>query len=190
VILQKIGREQYAAVKLVRLGLDTAWNDLHDLIGRFNVKCAVIDIRPYEDGARKFAAAERIRVALCEYTENALTGGNDGYTYDSDLMLIRAYRNGICDAMHRLIAKGNLSLPRNSDEVDEFAKQCCATAKKSETNKKTGGVTMRYVKLGDDHYRHALNYALLAATASHLPVAKTRFSAPVQERAISEYSEI
>ena len=45
-------------------------------------------------------------------------------------------------------------------------------AKVPETHKRTKTTVFRYRKLGDkpDDYRHALNYFIMAATSSHLPV--------------------
>jgi hypothetical protein len=53
-------------------------------------------------------------------------------------------------------------------ETREFARQVCATAKVLETNKKTKLSVYRYKKLGDDHFRHALNYFYLAASSGRI----------------------
>jgi hypothetical protein len=54
-----------------------------------------------------------------------------------------------------------LILPRNCPEIKEFAIQVCNPAKVLEVNKKTKQTLYRY-RGTDDHYRHALNYFLLA----------------------------
>ena len=47
--------------------------------------------------------------------------------------------------------------------MDEFATHCANTAKKLEEDEETGSKTYTWVKLGPDHYRHALNYWGIAA---------------------------
>ncbi len=158
-ILRRTGRQRFETVKLCRLPIETGWSDLYDLARRFNVRSAVIDIRPYEDGARKFQKSQSYRVMLCEYTENALTGN----AVDDKRKIIKAYRTGLCDTTHRLIAEQQLVIPRRCPEVDEAVSQVCAIAKVLETDKKSGVSVYRYIGSSNDHYRHALGYAWLAA---------------------------
>ncbi len=52
----KTGNDRYEILKTIQL---SNWNDIHDIAKRFNVKNAVIDIRPYEDSVREFQKSER-----------------------------------------------------------------------------------------------------------------------------------
>lgn len=157
----RTGNETYEIVKVIRL---SKWPDIHDIAQKFHVRSAVIDARPYEDEARSFQTAERYKIFLCEYAENTALGT----TYNDASGLVRVNRTEIFDATHRIISQKKLVIPRDCDEVQEFVEQCCGTAKVLETNKKTGTSIYRYRKLGDDHYRNALNYFMLAASGSRI----------------------
>jgi len=163
VVGRRTGRERFEVVKLVRLGLDTGWNDLHDLARRFNVVSAVVDIRPYEDAARKWVHAHGF-AWMCEYSENALTGGMNGYVGDDRTRVVKAYRTGMCDRTHRAVGERRLVLPRMCDEVKLYAKHLCAIAKVATKDARSGVLTYRYVGGNDDHYYHATNYFMIAAS--------------------------
>jgi hypothetical protein len=66
---------------------------------------------------------------------------------------------------HDLVSTpGGLVLPRRNQEIDEFVKEVCNIAKVLDEDPETGSKTFRYKKLNtNDHYRHALNYCLLAS---------------------------
>jgi hypothetical protein len=61
------------------------------------------------------------------------------------------------------VLPGRFSIPRKSTEIDEYVKQMCNMAKVVHEDEETGTREYRYRKLGLDHYRHATNYAFLAA---------------------------
>jgi hypothetical protein len=164
----RTGKDRYEILKTVRL---KEWSEIHDIATRFNVRSAVVDIRPYEDSARQFQSAEPYQVFLCEYKESALPD----VATDDVTKTHKAYRTGLCDVSHRVIADRQIKLPRRSTELDLFARQCCNMAKVLETDKRTGVQIYRYRSTGSggDHYRHALNYFLLAAKASRIASAKS-----------------
>ena len=58
---------------------------------------------------------------------------------------------------------GRLELPRKNNELEKFALQCSNIAKMLEEDDFSGSKVYRYKKLDADHYRHALNYLLLAS---------------------------
>jgi len=162
----RIASERFEILRLERVpcaasevSMESAWQRLHDLARRFNVKSAVVDIRPYEHEARKFRKAEPYRVLLCEYTENALADR----VVNDETGVVKAYRTGLLDTTHRLIAQKGATLPRRCPEVALFAQHAIAMAKILETDKRTGVAKYRYTNSGDDHYRHALGYFYLAA---------------------------
>jgi len=155
----RVSSDRFEVLRLERVPMDGGWERLHDLARSFNVRSAVIDIRPYEDSARKFQAEESYKVLLCEYTENALMDN----TVDEERGVVKSYRTGLCDSTHRLVGEGKLTLPRRCPEVEIFAKHAASMAKILEKDKKTGVSKYRYTSSGDDHYRHALGYFWLAA---------------------------
>jgi hypothetical protein len=163
-----VGRELHVAIgfkpkerqlQICHLARLTDFRDLHDLMVRFNVKCAVLDLEPELRKVREFADGEGYgRVFLCDYQDVPA-----GPVWDESKQLVKTHRTETCDATHDIVANGFLILPRRSEEVEIFAKQCCNTAKVLEEDPVSGSRTYKYRKLGDDHYRHALNYLWLAS---------------------------
>ena len=183
VIGGRVGRENFQIFRSIRL---SSWNDIHDIARKFHVKRAVVDIRPYEDAARQFQQNEPYKVWLCEYSESTPAG----WSYNEKTGVVKVNRTEIFDATHRMVTEqGVLSIPRICPETEEFAKQLCATAKVLEINKKTKQSVYRYKKLGDEHYRNALNYFYLAATRSGM-VRVGSYNKVKQENVISEYARI
>lgn len=159
VIGKRIGPKNYEIVKIARL---SSWDDISEMIMKFNCKSGVVDARPYEDEARRFQTEMKktgIRVFLCEYSETT----PEGTQYNQKTGIVKTNRTEICDATHNLVSRdGLLVLPRqNHPEIKVFAEQVCNPAKVLEVNKKTKQSLYRY-RGSDDHYRHALNYFLLA----------------------------
>jgi len=161
VIGVRVGGEQYEIIKVACL---SAWEDIHDLAKKFNVKSAVIDIRPYQDAAKKFQAEEPYRISLCEYSNNpAYTR-----TWDVKRGIVKDYRTALFDETHRLVVTpGMLTIPRACPEIKDFVVQMCNPYKLLETNKKTGAKEYRY-KGENDHYRNAMNYFVLAASRNRI----------------------
>jgi len=153
-------RKTKHTLKIVKLARVSSFEDLHDLARTFNVKSAVIDIRPEQRKVREFQRAENFSVFACEYVETR-SGSTE---WDEKECIIKCNRTEMLDATHSLIMDpGKLELPRQSSEIQEFALECSNMAKVLEENKVTGAATYRYKKLGPDHYRHALLYAMLAS---------------------------
>ena len=138
----------------------SSFNDVHDIAQRFNVKYGVVDMEPELRKAREFSQAESYPVFLCDYQDSIVSGPQ----WDEEKKLVRVNRTETCDATHDLISSsGLLILPRRSEEMDIFAKQLCNIAKVLQEDPETGSRQYRYRKLGEDHYRHALNYLWLAS---------------------------
>lgn len=138
----------------------SSFNDVHDIARRFNVQCACIDQEPELRKAREFQAGESYPVFLCDYVDSVKSGPR----WDEKDNMVRVNRTEILDTTHELFTKpGALILPRRCDEVDRFAQQARNTAKVLEEDQETGSREYRYRKLGEDHFRHSLNYFYLAA---------------------------
>jgi len=148
------------ALKVIKMARVDSFEDLHDLARDFGVKSAVIDLRPEQRKVREFQKAENYQVFACEYVETRA-----GMTHwDEKDKVIKCNRTEICDATHELVVEsGRLELPRRCQEVDQFVKEMCNIAKTLEEDKVSGSRVYRYKKLGADHYRHAMNYCLLAS---------------------------
>lgn len=161
IIGTRTGVDQYRIEKIARL---SEWEDIHALANRFNVRSDVVDIRPYEDSARKYQAESGHKTYLCEYKENTPIS----VVYNDKSGIVSVNRTEIFDSTHRMVTTpGMLTIPRYCPEVKEFAKQMCGAYKILETNKKSGTSIFRY-KGEYSHYRNALNYFLLAAKGGHI----------------------
>jgi hypothetical protein len=157
VIAERKTRRTLKIIKACRVG---SFNDLHNLAKQFNVKSAVIDLKPEIRKVREFQRQESFSVYACDYVEM-----RTGQTHwDDHDLVIKTNRTEICDATHELVTEpGRLEVPSKNMEMNEFVKQVCNMAKVLEEDERTGTKVFRYRKLGADHYRHALNYCLLAS---------------------------
>jgi hypothetical protein len=164
-------------LELIYFARVSSFNDVHDIAKRFNVECGVVDVEPETRKAREFQAAEDYDIFLCDY-QNRITSGPQ---WDEETKMIKVNRTEICDTTHELFTKpGDLILPRRCDEVDRFAQQCRNIAKVLEEDPETGSREYRYRKLGEDHFRHALNYCYLASTK--ISVAESFYTRHQKER--------
>jgi len=153
-------RKTRKALKIIKMARVSSFNDLHDLSRDFGVKSAVIDLFPEKRKVVEFQKAENFSVFGCNYVETR-TGG---ISWDEKEQQIKGNRTEICDMSHEVVSEpGMLELPRRNEEVNQFTKEVCAIAKVLDEDTDTGHRVYRYKKLGPDHYRHALNYCILAA---------------------------
>lgn len=153
-------RKTRKSLKILKLGRVDHFNDLHDLARDFNVKSAVFDLFPEKRKVVEFMKVENFSVFGCNYVETR-TGE---IAWDEKDHIIKGNRTEICDMSHDFVASsGRLEIPRRCAEVDQFAKEVCNIAKVLDEDPDTGARIYRYKKLGADHYRHALNYCILAA---------------------------
>jgi hypothetical protein len=161
----RTGSDQYEIVRTMQV---PSLDDLRDIFKRYNVKSACIDIRPYEDGARKIQSSCGFPCFLCEYSETQ----SGGPQFNSNSGIVKVNRTEILDRTHRMVmTAGMLKIPRICDETKLFSAQMCGTAKVSEKDKRSGTTVYRYRPVGTagDHFRHALNYFALAASGGKLP---------------------
>ena len=160
VIGKRIGSDRYEIIFVGRFPGDGNWGEIEAVLDRANCKSGVIDARPYENAARQFQKRNKyMRIFLCEYSETTPIGKS----FNKKTGMVKVNRTEICDDTHDLVSDDDrLVLPRLCPEMHEFAKQVCDPAKKMEINKKTKLAIYRY-QGRNDHYRHALNYFLLAA---------------------------
>ena len=153
-------RKTRKTMKILWAGRVDSFNDLHDLARDFNVKSAVLDLFPEKRKVVEFQKSENYSVFGCNYVETK-TGQ---IAWDETDKIIKGNRTEICDMSHELVSSsGWLEIPRRCMEIDQFVKEVCNMAKVLDEDTTTGSRMYRYKKLGPDHYRHALNYCLLAS---------------------------
>ncbi len=156
--------------EIVRACKVESFDDVYDLARLYNVKSDVVDIRPYEDEARSYQKHSKHKTFLCEYSDAQMVDAS----FNDNTGVVKTHRTGIFDTTHRLITRGYIKLPRQTPEIDEFARQCCNCAKFEEKDKRSGGIVFRYRPTGDrqEHFRNALNYFILAASGHRLKVTR------------------
>ncbi len=161
-----VDRPRDKALRLVKacyLGSQkmTDFTPLHDLAVRYNVRSMVIDFAPAQKAVRSFREAETAREVFgCVYQAHQ----RGPATWDAVDGTVKINRTEICDHTHAIVTgSGTFQMPRRCPDVEEFVKQACNMAKVLESDKETASREYTYRKLGPDHYRHALNYAALAA---------------------------
>lgn len=154
--------------RILRVARVESLDEVLEMAYRFNVRIAVLDIRPYQDEVRRFQREAKFQSYLCQYSENSPVGA----MFNDKTGVAKVNRTEVMDASHRMIVDGQIELPSDCPEVRQFALECSAVAKVEEVNKKTGSCVFRYRKMGTtpDDYRHALNYFVMAATSTHMPV--------------------
>ena len=143
--------------KIIYMCRVKGFDAVHDIAKKYNVKSAVVDIRPYEESFAKFQKAEPYRVFGAEYKDKQ----REFLRTDEKAGVYSLLRNQIFDKTHQWVKNRDIEIPRRCAEVEEFAKQVCNCAKVLEETDQ-GDRVYRYVKLGDDHYRSAMNYLYMA----------------------------
>jgi hypothetical protein len=90
------------------------------------------------------------------------------YAWNEKDFTVTSYRTEAMDASHKEISEKKTALPRRCEIIEKFAHHCHNTAKKLETDEKTG--TKRYVYIpklgGPDHFRLAQCYETMARTGT------------------------
>jgi hypothetical protein len=174
VIGTKVSKDNFDIIHTCKIDMIAeGFAPLARLAEKFNVKSTVIDIRPYEAMARSYQKAHT-NTFLCEYSENQMTET----AFNDSTGVVKAHRTGIFDRTHTLLTDGSIGLPTQCPEVEEFARQCCNTAKFEEKDKRKGTIVYRYRPTGDnqEHFRNALNYFVIAASRNILPKVGLRHS--------------
>jgi hypothetical protein len=144
--------------EIVYMGAFPDWLHLDRLMKRFNVSRAVIDALPETRLSREFAKRHNGKVFCCFYNEHQ----KGAYAWNEKELTVTANRTESLDASHNMISTEKVLLPKESDTVHEFARHCSNVARVLQTDPESGFSRYVYIKTGSDHYRHALNYEVMA----------------------------
>ncbi len=144
--------------QIAHLGVYKDWEELDPLMSNFNVARCVVDALPETRNARALAERHPGKVFLNYYNEHQ----KGSYAWNEKELIVSCNRTESLDASHREIMDKSISLPKECDITREFAKHLHNVAKKLEEDEETGSKRYIYVKLGDDHFRHAYNYEAMA----------------------------
>jgi hypothetical protein len=170
----RTGQDRFEVLKVA---VCKDFEEVHDLARKFNVRSTVCDRKPNIDAAMQFQKNEGPignRTWLCEYSDTLLAETQ----WNDNTQIVRVHRTGCFDGSHRIITRGAVRLPRQSPQLEEFARQCCNVARFKEKDKKSGIDVFRYRTTGGDkadHFRNAFNYFTLAAGNNRICVVNERF---------------
>jgi hypothetical protein len=154
-----IGRRHWQkAGQIVHLGIYRDWEDLDRLMKNFHVSRCVVDALPETRNARAFAERHQGKVFLNYYQERQ----KGKYAWNERDMTVSCNRTESLDASHNEVMQGQVIFPRENEITREFAQHLHNVAKKLEEDEETGSKRYVYVRLGVDHFRHALNYEAMA----------------------------
>lgn len=153
-----IGKRYPDKGKIVYVGIHKEFEDLDDLMKHFNVSCCVIDGLPEQRKAREFAGRHEGSVYLNYYNIHQ----KGSYNWNSKDYIVSCNRTESLDASHKEIMEESVILPKPCEPIQVFAKQMHNVAKKLEEDEESGSKRYVYIKLGDDHFRHAFNYECMA----------------------------
>ncbi len=145
--------------EIVYIGVHAAFDELDDLIARFNVYRCVVDGLPETHAARELAARQRGTVFLNFFAVHQ----RGRPRWDKDSYTVAENRTEALDASRRAIRDGEIVLPRRCRIVDEFAKHLTGDAKQLVEDDETGAQHYRYVRVGTNHFSMALTYECIAA---------------------------
>lgn len=146
--------------KLIWVGEPRTFEELDTIMLKFNVREAVFDALPETRKVREFIARHKNKAWMCFYSEHQ----KGSYAWDEVDRKVSVNRTESMDVGSDVIIGKKLILPQRNTMLEIFAAHCSAVAKVPETNKETGSVRYVYKKLAADHFRHSLNYALIAAS--------------------------
>ena len=136
----------------------TDWHGLHDLIDRFT-GYLVMDGLPEPDRAVEFCKRHAYRAWAAFYTSSPSAEP----AWDDNEGKVKINLTRTMDASHRSLQLGHEVLPRRSDVIEELALHCHNVARRKVEDEESGQVRHEWVKLGPDHYRRAINFAIIAS---------------------------
>ena len=146
--------------KVVWVGEPSRFEELDPIMLKYNVREAVFDFLPETRAVREFIARHNRKAWGCYYVD----GQKGSYAWNEENRQVNVGRTESMDVGQDLIINSKISLPQRNPMVEMLAKHCANVVKVPETNKETGAVKMAYFRIGPDHLRHGLNYALIAAS--------------------------
>lgn len=152
----------YSIIDDKRLIMAGTCKDVDDLIliaKEYNAVCTVIDGAPEPRSSEKFARGAQGQNYLCWYTDTA--NFKKGEWWQKDVLKVNTGRTMSLDVSTNVIKQQLLELPKNLNDYPDFKNHLRNLIRIIRENKH-GDKIAEYLKTGEDHFRHTLNYAVLA----------------------------
>lgn len=144
--------------KVLYLKEAQSFEELDHIMRAFNVRDCVIDALPETRKAKEFVSRFKTRSWVCFYSEHQ----KGSYGWNEEERIVSVNRTESLDVGTDMLLKDQITMPQRDPLVEIFANHCGNIAKVIEENKETGEKRYVYKKIGADHFRHSLNYALIA----------------------------
>jgi hypothetical protein len=154
----RTGAETYKILKAGKF-TDSDWGILHQISRRFNVREAVVDLRPNSDAARHYQKSSKSKVWLCEYSDTTPSGT----VYNDRTGIVKVNRTEIFDRSGVLFRNRKIEIPAMTPAMREFLDQVIEPVCLEERDKRRNNMIIRRYRGLNDHYRNAVNYFLMAA---------------------------
>ncbi len=145
---------------LIHLKVCRDFEDLDELITKFDVRRCVIDGLPETHATRAFARRHRGSVYMNFFNENQ----RGSAAWDAQQQIVQVNRTEALDASRAAVREKHVTLPRRDRLVEQFAQHMASDAKILEEDEQTGAKRYKYIRTGPDHFSLAFTYAWLAAT--------------------------
>ncbi|MFN8547757.1 MAG: phage terminase large subunit family protein [Candidatus Eisenbacteria bacterium] len=146
--------------RLVFCGAMESFEQLDELMRRFNVARCVVDGLPETHATREFIARHRYHAWMCFFNEHQR--GAPKFDYVTHMVTIN--RTEAIDASRAAVRDARLVLPRRMPLLEEFARHVACDAKVLDEDEETGIKKYRYIRTGPNHYSMALTYAWMGIT--------------------------
>lgn len=148
--------------KAMFIGKVSGFEDLHELIQRYNVEKCVIDLMPESTKVREFQAEAQCDVWACRY--KAREGSDPNTQIDHTTRTLYADRTGALDKSFAALRSRKNILPKNFDAVlnGEYAFEMTGPVRQLVEDDR-GNARYEWTKC-KDHQRHCDSYDLMAAT--------------------------
>jgi hypothetical protein len=134
-----------------------SFEELDPIMLKFNVSNCVIDALPETRKVKEFIARHRWRAWMCYYSDHQ----RGSYAFNEIERIVSVNRTESMDVGTLEMIRKNITLPQRTHMVEVFAQHVGNVAKVAEEDMTTGDKYFYYKKLGPDHFRHALNYAMI-----------------------------
>lgn len=146
------------AVVLRMLELDD-FEDLDELMFKYNVKCAVIDRQPEQRKAKEFCKRFPGIAYTCTYG-NGVSSRDLAQYEDFEDMRVTVDRTSWMDLALGRFKRDRIALPCNT--AFKYREQVKAPSRVYRKSGNGGELVGRYVESADDHYAHARTYSEIA----------------------------
>jgi len=165
VVILRRSRRGKQLVTLIDLRICSTFEDLDDLMERYQIWKCVIDGLPETHATRDFARRHRRKVYLCFFNESQRGSAR----WDRKDQKVEINRTEALDMSRAVIREKGAILSRGLPLLQEFARHMSCDAKRLDENPDTGEKKYRYVRTGENHFSMAFTYACMAYSKMRIP---------------------